>query len=126
MRPFSTGSNSTRSPRRGRTTEAITFSNRFCRPLRGLREKEKTRFNPRVPQSLHPGLPSVAATRLRLYGANCCYRQSPLRVPATTVNASLAKLVRQNIPAVIVSQCELGIEPVFWQNETGLTLGSKA
>ena len=48
------------------------------------------------------------------------------RVPAAMVNESLAKLICQNITAVIASQCELGIEPVFWQNETGLALSGKA
>jgi len=32
----------------------------------------------------------------------------------------------RNITAVIASQCELGKEPVFWQNETGLALSGKA
>jgi transposase len=47
------------------------------------------------------------------------------RCPAAMVNEVLAKLVCQNITAVIASQCELGIEPVFWQNESGLALASK-
>jgi hypothetical protein len=32
-------------------------------------------------------------------------------------NEVLCKLLRQNICCLIQSQCELGIEPVFWQNE---------
>jgi hypothetical protein len=32
------------------------------------------------------------------------------------VNEALAKLVCHNICCVIISQCELEIEPIFWQN----------
>ena len=39
------------------------------------------------------------------------------RTPTAMVNESLAKLVCQNITAVIMSQCELGIEAEFWQDE---------
>lgn len=33
------------------------------------------------------------------------------------VNEALAKLLCHNLCVLIMSQCELGIEPVFWQNE---------
>jgi transposase len=39
------------------------------------------------------------------------------RTPAAMVNEALAKLLCHNIVTVIHSHCELGIEPVFWQND---------
>ena len=33
------------------------------------------------------------------------------------VNEALAKLVCNNLCAVILSQCELGIEAEFWEND---------
>ena len=40
------------------------------------------------------------------------------RTPAAMVNEALAKLLCNNLCCVIMSQCELGIEAEFWQNET--------
>jgi hypothetical protein len=39
------------------------------------------------------------------------------RADAAKVNEALAKLVCHNLCCVIMSQCEWGIEPVFWKNE---------
>jgi transposase len=39
------------------------------------------------------------------------------RSDVAKVNEALAKLVCHNLCCLIMSQCELGIEPVFWQNE---------
>ena len=39
------------------------------------------------------------------------------RTDTAKVNEALAKFVCHNLCCVIQSQCELGIEPVFWQNE---------
>jgi transposase len=41
------------------------------------------------------------------------------RSPTSMVNEVLAKLVCHNLCCVILSQCELGIEPEFWQDEDG-------
>jgi hypothetical protein len=39
------------------------------------------------------------------------------------VNEVLCKLLCHNICCVIQSQCEFGIEPVFWKDEPQLTAG---
>ena len=39
------------------------------------------------------------------------------RTPAAMVNEVLAKLLCHNLCRVILSQCELGIEAAFWQNQ---------
>lgn len=39
------------------------------------------------------------------------------RTDTAKVNEVLAKLVVHNLCCLILSQCELGIEPVFWENE---------
>ena len=39
-----------------------------------------------------------------------------IRNPVTMVNEVLCKVQCHNICAIIMSQCELGIEPVFWPN----------
>lgn len=39
------------------------------------------------------------------------------RTPVSMVNEVLGKILAHNICCVIASQCELGIEPVFWPNE---------
>ena len=36
------------------------------------------------------------------------------RTPVSMVNEMLGKVLAHNICCVIASQCELGIEPVFW------------
>ena len=35
------------------------------------------------------------------------------------VNGVLGKVLAHNICCVIASQCELGIEPIFWKEEIG-------
>ena len=40
------------------------------------------------------------------------------RTDVAKVNEALAKLVCHNLCCVILSQCELGIEAEFWQDET--------
>jgi hypothetical protein len=42
------------------------------------------------------------------------------------VNEVLGKVLCHNICCVIASQCELGIEPVFWQNEKAAPVGPDA
>jgi hypothetical protein len=39
------------------------------------------------------------------------------RTPVAMVNEALAKLLCNNLCCVILSQCELGIEAEFWENE---------
>ena len=47
------------------------------------------------------------------------------KTPTAMVNEVLAKLVCNNLCCVILSQCELGIEPVFWpENPAVLRLPS--
>ena len=40
------------------------------------------------------------------------------RTQAAMVNEVLVKLICNNLWCVILSQCVLGVEPIFWQNET--------
>jgi transposase len=55
---------------------------------------------------------SVFSSIKRKFGDNVRSRSDTAKV-----NEALAKLVCNNLCAVILSQCELGIEPIFWQNE---------
>ena len=54
---------------------------------------------------------SVFSSIKRKFGDNVRSRSDTAKV-----NEALAKLVCNNLCAVIMSQCELGIEPVFWHN----------
>jgi len=42
------------------------------------------------------------------------------RTPVSMVNEVLGKVLAHNICCVIASQCELGIEPVFWPDNNGV------
>lgn len=55
---------------------------------------------------------SVFSAIKRKFGDNVRSRSDTAKV-----NEALAKLVCHNLCCVIMSQCELGIEPIFWQNE---------
>jgi hypothetical protein len=55
---------------------------------------------------------SVFSAIKRKFGDNVRSRSDTAKV-----NEALAKLVCHNLCCVILSQCELGIEPVFWQNQ---------
>jgi hypothetical protein len=54
---------------------------------------------------------SVFSSIKRKFGDNVRSRSDMAKV-----NEALAKLVCNNLCAVIMSQCELGIEPIFWHN----------
>lgn len=43
------------------------------------------------------------------------------RTDVSMRNEALGKIVAYNVCCVIASQCELGIEPIFWQNEQSAT-----
>jgi hypothetical protein len=45
------------------------------------------------------------------------------RTPDAMVNESLAKLLCNNLCCVILSQCELGIEAEFWENDRASDTG---
>jgi len=55
---------------------------------------------------------SVFSSIKRKFGDNVRSRSDTAKV-----NEALAKLVCNNLCAVILSQCELGIEPIFWHND---------
>ncbi len=54
---------------------------------------------------------SVFSSIKRKFGDNVRSRSDTAKV-----NEALSKLVCNNLCAVILSQCELGIDPVYWED----------